>query len=100
MNLSCYTTIASLFFFVAASLGWASEKPVSKTASRRTASASLDRPLPNLVADVPFVLVPVHVTTMLGGPMMQLESKDFHLFDQFDSSGSMRTKMNKSADAT
>ena len=121
MTLFRRAIIASLFFFVAWSHGWASEKSVPKTPSTRTASAASEHPLAILVADVPFVLVPVHVTTLLGGPVMHLESKDFHLFDQniehsiksfsrddtpisvgvlFDSSGSMRTRMDKSADAT
>ena len=120
MHFARKTAIASLLFFVASSLGWASEKTSAKKSANRTASAAPDHSRPNLVANVPFVLVPVHVTTMLGGPMMHLEPADFHLFDQdtehaiksfsrdetpisvgvlFDSSGSMRDKLTKSADA-
>ena len=75
---------------------------------------------PILKVDVPFVLVPVHVTTMIGRPLTKLVSSEFHLFDQgvehaintfthddapisvgllFDSSGSMRNKMQKSIEA-
>ena len=120
MPLARNTAIAALLFFAASSPGWASEKTSAKKSANRTAAGSPERSLPNLVANVPFVLVPVHVTTMLGGPMLHLQPADFHLFDQatehaiksfskeetpisvgvlFDSSGSMRDKLIKSADA-
>jgi Ca-activated chloride channel family protein len=75
---------------------------------------------PNIKVDVPFVLIPVHVTTMLGRPVMDLKLKDFRLFDEnveqsirtitwdeapvsigilFDCSGSMAAKMTQSAQA-
>ena len=73
-----------------------------------------------LTIDVPLVLVPVHVTSMIGRPLTKLESNNFHVFDQgvehaiktftkddtaisvgvlFDSSGSMRNKMDQCVDA-
>ena len=75
---------------------------------------------PILKVDVPFVLVPVHVTTMIGRPLTKLESSEFHIFDQgveyaiksfthddapisvgmlFDTSGSMRGKLKESIEA-
>jgi Ca-activated chloride channel homolog len=92
------------------------EKPRGKPISR---SAQLIAP--DIAIDVPFVLVPVHVTTAIGRPITHLELKDFHIFDEnlehsiktfvtddapisvgvvFDCSGSMKTKMRKSIEAT
>lgn len=76
---------------------------------------------PKILIDVSLVLVPVHVTTALGRPIMDMESNDFHLYDNdvelsiqsfakddtpisvgvlFDCSGSMRSKIRQSAAAT
>jgi Ca-activated chloride channel family protein len=87
-------------------------KPASLT-------ASLEAP-PLLRVDSSLVLVPVHVTNGLGGAVTSLKRENFRIFEDnseqaitqfitedaplsigilFDASGSMRTKMQKSAEA-
>jgi VWFA-related protein len=79
-----------------------------------------DDPRTHLRVDVSMVLIPVHVATPLGTPVATLNRENFHLFEEgveqqityfakddapvsvgivFDSSGSMRNKMRKAAEA-
>src|ERR1039457_1235647 len=79
-----------------------------------------DMPRVDLRVDVPLVLVPVHVITLLGASVTTLKRDNFRLFEDnveqtigafvkedapvsvgllFDTSGSMRNKMRKSVDA-
>jgi Ca-activated chloride channel homolog len=74
----------------------------------------------DLRVDVPLALIPVHVTTELGASVMSLKQENFRIFEDgveqkitnfssedapvsigllFDSSGSMRNKIRKSAEA-
>ena len=78
------------------------------------------RPVADLRVDVPLALIPVHVTTDLGASVMNLKQENFRIFEDgveqkitnfssedapvsigllFDSSGSMRNKIRKSAEA-
>jgi Ca-activated chloride channel family protein len=86
----------------------------------RVRLASAEIPEPDLRVDVPLALIPVHVTTELGGSVTNLKKENFRIFEDgveqsisqfasedapvsigllFDASGSMRNKIRKSADA-
>ena len=111
---------ALLAILVSTFSNWAAEKPNLKLRAPSPV-ISVGEHSPHLTVNVSFVLVPVHVTTMLGRPVTQLELKDFRLFDEniehsiktltkedspisvgvlFDSSGSMRLKMKQAVAAT
>lgn len=111
---------ALLAILVSTFSNWAAEKPNLKLRAPSPV-ISVGEHSPHLTVNVSFVLVPVHVTTMLGRPVTELELKDFRLFDEniehsiktltkedspisvgvlFDSSGSMRLKMKQAVAAT
>ena len=113
------TSLVAIIILCAATHCLAAERPRAKPRSDRSLSSG-QTPAANIKVDVPFVLIPVHVATDIGRPVMELESKDFRLFDDniehsiksfakddapisvgmvFDSSGSMKSKMTKSVEA-
>lgn len=115
--------ICSLALFCCAALALAqSTANVTIVPRLRAAVAAeaMDRPKVDLRVDVPLVLIPVHVTTPLGASVTNLDKDSFRIFEdrveqtitQFasedaplsiglllDSSGSMRHKIRKSAEA-
>ncbi len=96
------------------------DDPRVTIATRVAAKPSTELPLAHLRVDTSLVLVPVQVTTPLGGSVTDLNKSNFQLFEDnveqtithfakddaplsigllFDASGSMRNKLHKSSEA-
>lgn len=101
-------------FFATVTLAFQHEGPLLKPVRAESL------PRADLRVDVPLVLIPAHVTTPLGVSVTTLKSRNFHLFEDgveqsithfssedapvsvgvlLDTSGSMRNKIKKSAEA-
>lgn len=115
-------TLLVFTLYIPASEAFQSPSPtISITPRSRTETRAEDSvPEPALRSDASMVLVPAQVTTRSGAPVLGLHQNDFRIFENgiaqdityfvrddapvsvgllFDSSGSMKTKMKRSADA-
>ena len=113
----CWAGTAILFSWVTGAYAWQSAGPLAPPRERPTS----ETPSPaNLRVDSSLVLIPVHVTSLQGGPITNLTKEDFALFQDgvrqdithfaqddapvsagvlLDTSGSMKNKMARASAA-